>query len=110
MTDQGHGDETDIVRDAEREGYALERAGVRRVRFHDLRHSFGTAMARAGCPMFELAGYMGHASVTTTEKYYAASAPDEARGAMYAERAFSPSVFAARDTTGDTKLSETEHT
>ena len=67
-------------------------------------------MARAGCPVFELAGYMGHASVTTTEKHYAAFALDEARGAMYAERAFGPTVIAARDTTGDTKLSETERT
>lgn len=62
----------------------------RRVRFHDLRHSYGTAMAAIGCPMFELAGYMGHASVTTTEKHYAAWAPDEVRGAIYAERAFAP--------------------
>jgi len=63
-----------------------------RVRFHDLRHSYGTAMAGAGCPMFELAGYMGHASVTTTEKHYAAWSPDEVRGAIYAERAFAPAT------------------
>lgn len=77
---------------------ALERAELQRVRFHNLRHSFGTAMARAGCPMFELAGYMGHASVTTTEKHYAAFAPDEARGAMYADRAFGPAVISGEAT------------
>jgi integrase len=30
---------------------ALERAGVREVRFHDLRHTFGTRMAAAGVPL-----------------------------------------------------------
>jgi integrase len=30
---------------------ALRRAGVREIRFHDLRHTFGTRMAAAGVPM-----------------------------------------------------------
>ncbi len=48
---------------------ALERAGVRRVRFHDLRHTFGTAMAAQGVPMRTLQEWMGHAGIATTEIY-----------------------------------------
>ena len=49
--------------------------------------------AGGGGPTLELAGYLGHASVTTTETHYAALARDEARGAIYAERAFAPALI-----------------
>lgn len=39
---------------------ALKRAGVRDVRFHDLRHTFGTHMAAHGVPMRTLQEWMGH--------------------------------------------------
>ena len=48
---------------------ALRRAGVRRVRFHDLRHTFGTRMAAAGVPMRTLQGWMGHRDFKTTLIY-----------------------------------------
>jgi integrase len=51
-----------------------DRAGVRKVRFHDLRHSYGTRLASAGVPLREIQEYMGHAHITTTE-IYAAFAP-----------------------------------
>jgi len=66
---------------------ALERAGLRKVRFHDLRHSYGTAMATAGAPMRAIQSWMGHASITTTE-IYAAYAPDPTGGAAWARKAF----------------------
>ncbi len=66
---------------------ALARAAVRRVRFHDLRHSFGTAMAAAGCPIRALMAMMGHATMATTLRY-AAYAPDPTGGAVWAQRAF----------------------
>ncbi len=55
---------------------ALERAGVRKVRFHDLRHTFGTRMAAAGVPMRTLQEWMGHRDYKTTMIYadYAPSA------------------------------------
>lgn len=62
-------------------------AGVREVRFHDLRHTFGTAMAAAGAPMRDLMAWMGHADFTTTLRYAHYSA-EQSRGAEYAERAF----------------------
>lgn len=47
---------------------ALKRAGLRRLRFHDLRHTFGTlAITRAD--ILEVQSWMGHADVKTTMRY-----------------------------------------
>lgn len=48
---------------------ALKRAGVRELRFHDLRHTFGTRMAAAGVPMRTLQEWMGHRDFKTTLIY-----------------------------------------
>jgi integrase len=48
---------------------ALMRAGVREVRFHDLRHTFGTRMAAAGVPMRTLQEWFGHRDFATTLIY-----------------------------------------
>jgi integrase len=69
---------------------ALDRAGVRRVRFHDLRHTFATRMAAVGVPLRTLQAYMGHADVQTT-MIYADYAPDLTGGRNWAEKAFTPS-------------------
>jgi len=69
----------------------LYRAGVRRVRFHDLRHTFGTRMAAAGAPLRAIQEWMGHANYQTTLAY-ADYAPDPSHGTLWAQRAFcSPS-------------------
>ena len=65
----------------------VERAGVRRIRFHDLRHSFATQMAAAGAPMRALQEWMGHADYRTT-LIYADFALDPYEGARFAELAF----------------------
>ena len=57
---------------------AVKAAGVRDVRFHDLRHTFGTRMAAVGVPMRTLQEWMGHSSSKTTERY-ADYAPDGSR-------------------------------
>jgi len=44
------------------------KAGVRRLRFHDLRHSFGT-MAVRQFPITDVQTWMGHADIATTRKY-----------------------------------------
>jgi integrase len=44
-------------------------AGVREVRFHDLRHTFGTRMAAAGVPMRTLQEWLGHRDFATTLIY-----------------------------------------
>lgn len=58
----------------------LKDAALRSVRFHDLRHTFGTHCAAAGVPMRTLQEWMGHAQLSTTEIYadYAPSAQEKA--------------------------------
>jgi integrase len=47
---------------------ALRSAGLRRLRFHDLRHTFGSlAITRAD--IVEVQAWMGHADITTTMRY-----------------------------------------
>jgi integrase len=73
---------------------ALTRAGVRDVRFHDLRHTFGTRMAAAGVPMRTLQEWMGHRDFATT-LVYADYEPSEHEVA-WAEQAFAaPTIDAA---------------
>jgi integrase len=47
---------------------ALERAGLRRLRFHDLRHTFGTRMI-AKADIVRVEEWMGHADIQTTRRY-----------------------------------------
>jgi len=47
---------------------ALDRAGLERLRFHDLRHSFGTLAVQA-FPLSDVKAYMGHADIATTMIY-----------------------------------------
>ena len=68
---------------------ALDAAGVKRVRIHDLRHTFGTVCAAAGIPQTTLKEWMGHADLATTELYtaYYPQASDAARiSAAFAEQ------------------------
>jgi len=67
---------------------ACERAGLRPLRFHDLRHTFGTRMAAAGVPMRTLQEWMGHRDFKTTQ-IYADYAPSAAE-ADWVMRAFTP--------------------
>jgi integrase len=47
---------------------SLERAGLRRIRFHDLRHAFGTAAIKTLDP-YAVQSYMGHQHYSTTQRY-----------------------------------------
>ena len=80
---------------------ALDAAGVRRVRFHDLRHSFATRVAGAGVPLRMLQEWLGHRDYKTV-LIYADYQPDERREAELVERAF------AASTNPSTNLSETQ--
>lgn len=64
----------------------LARAGIREIRFHDLRHTFGTRMAAAGVPLRTLQEWMGHRDFKTT-LIYADYQPSD-REAELIERAF----------------------
>ena len=65
---------------------ALERAEVRRITFHELRHTFGTRMAANGVPLRTLQHWMGHADSKTT-LIYAHYQPSEGE-AEVVDRAF----------------------
>jgi integrase len=49
---------------------ALERAGIGHIRFHDLRHTFASALIGSGFSIDYVADQMGHASTATTHKVY----------------------------------------
>jgi integrase len=68
---------------------ALKAAGLPKHRFHDLRHTFGTAMAAAGVPMRTLQEWMGHRDIQTTQRY--ADYAPRTRDAELVAAAFAPS-------------------
>lgn len=47
----------------------LVRAGLEERPFHDLRHTYAVKLARGGLAMSVLQAWMGHANITTTERY-----------------------------------------
>ena len=55
---------------------ACRAAGVREVKFHDLRHTFATRLAASGQPLRTIQEFLGHADSKTTQIYahYAPSA------------------------------------
>jgi integrase len=55
-------------------------AGLRRIRFHDLRHTFVTYCAGAGVPLAKVGDWVGHSDARITEIYRHASADSEAFG------------------------------
>ncbi len=69
-------------------GETLDRAKVRRITFHELRHTFGTQLAAARVPLRTIQEWMGHQDAKTTE-IYRHYAPDPDGGAAQIEAAFS---------------------
>lgn len=68
---------------------ACRRAGLTDLRFHDLRHTFGTRAADAGVPLNAIRDVMGHKTTAMTERY--AHATDEGkRRAVEAIQSVSP--------------------
>lgn len=49
----------------------LDDNGMRRIRFHDLRHSCATLLRHQGVPMEDIAKWLGHSNILTTEQIYA---------------------------------------
>ena len=61
---------------------AMARAGVRRIRFHDLRATYASNFVMAGGDIFALSKLLGHTSVEMTAKKYAALHPSFMKGAV----------------------------
>ena len=49
----------------------LEKNGLRRIRFHDLRHSCASLLLANGVPMKQIQEWLGHADISTTANIYA---------------------------------------
>jgi integrase len=60
---------------------ALRRAGVRRVRYHDLRHSFASNLLAAGVDIVTVSKSLGHSKVHITLNTYSHAIPKERQGA-----------------------------
>lgn len=58
------------------------RAGIKRVHFHTLRHSFATRLLELGIDMKTVSVLMGHSTVRTTLEFYAHSLIENQRRAM----------------------------
>jgi integrase len=90
---------------------ALQRAGLRRVRFHDLRHCFGSVAVRA-FPLSDVQAMLGHAHITTTMRYvhHRPGADDAARlSGAFAGESVSPLVSRTGDfERNSAQLSDTE--
>jgi len=63
---------------------SVERAGLKNVTPHVLRHSAATFMAEAGRPMTEIASVLGHSDSSITERVYAKFSPTHLRAAVSA--------------------------
>jgi integrase len=59
----------------------LERAGLRSVPFHALRHSWATLALASGVPLKVVADNLGHASITVTAAFYSGIVPELNRDA-----------------------------
>ena len=51
-------------------GRLLDRAGLRRIRFHDLRHSCATLLYEQGVPIEKIQDILGHSSPAITKLIY----------------------------------------
>jgi len=60
----------------------LEKAGLRRIRFHDLRHTFATLLIQNGEPIAYVQKQLGHSSIQMTVDCYTHWMPGENREAM----------------------------
>jgi integrase len=48
---------------------ACRRAGLRRIRWHDCRHSFASQLVIAGTPLRQVQDWLGHSTITMTMRY-----------------------------------------
>jgi integrase len=56
---------------------AVELAGLPKIRFHDLRHTFATRLVQAGVDIITVQRLLGHATISMTARY--SHSPDSAR-------------------------------
>jgi integrase len=57
----------------------LAKAGLRKIRLHDLRHNTASLLLQAGAPITYVAQQLGHRDASTTLRVYAHYLPDDSR-------------------------------
>ena len=71
---KNRGDGSDGVWNDSDQGYyikkAYEKAGISKVLFHELRHTYASQLVMAGVPLKFVAEQLGHSSTTMVEKHY----------------------------------------
>jgi integrase len=70
----------------------LERAGIERMRVHDLRHTFASVGLNAGANLAEIQALLGHASASMTERYAHLSMDSARRGSQVVSDAVAQAV------------------
>lgn len=55
---------------------ALNRAGIDKIRFHDLRHTYASLLLANGAPMKYVQHQLGHSSITMTMDLYTHLLPE----------------------------------
>ncbi|HEY5342281.1 MAG TPA: tyrosine-type recombinase/integrase [Solirubrobacteraceae bacterium] len=81
---------------------ACKDAGVRPVKFHDLRHTFATRLAASGQPLRTIQEFLGHADSKTTQ-IYAHYAPSEHEVQIVNEAFAAPSGEQAGEQPGSSR-------
>ena len=79
----GEGNPPDMQNVKNRHFYPnLDKAGLRRIRFHDLRHTFASLLVQDGQPLAYVKDQLGHSSIKLTVDVYAHLQPGANREAM----------------------------
>jgi len=63
-------------------GKALEKAGLRRIRIHDLRHGYASMLIQAGESLAYIRDQLGHHSIKVTVDIYGHLAPEGNKAAV----------------------------
>jgi integrase len=78
---------------------ARDRANIRPLRFHDLRHTYGSLLAAAGVDLVTIQAAMGHSQLATTSRYlHAKPAAEQAK--VFTQAFKVAAVRPARGTSG----------
>jgi integrase len=72
---------------------AIQQAGIRRLKLHNLRDTFAVQSLLSGVPLAVVSAILGHACVVTTIKHYASIAGDELRIAADRNAGFSTAIL-----------------
>jgi integrase len=72
---------------------ARDAAGLRPLRFHELRHTYGSLLAAAGIDLVSIQAVMGHSALSTTSRYLYARPASEQEAVF--TRAFEPTASEA---------------